>query len=302
VEGELVVGGAQRHRVHGLEHHRRLVRGRPDRGAGRQRQPGAHPELEERPRAAALVHAVVEQPRVAPHRDPPPGGAQVRLGGDRVLEVAQPVGRVGQQLHQRDLEVGGVPLGPARQGGGQPVEHQPAEALVVLGQIVELRLRQHHRRAVVLAGAVKVGVAGGLEGEGHRVEPRVEPGRRGAASPEADEPQLVGGEVAGPVDRDGEHLGRLLQLHHPDAAHAGAAGDHHVAGAEHGGRRAQQVHLKGDLVGADLQPVDPVERPGGAHHLAAPLVGAAVLGVGHGGHGTLRVNVATCWRWLRRTV
>ena len=49
--------------------------------------------------------AIVDQPRVAAHRDALAGGAQVRLGGDGVLVVAEVVADVGQQLDQGDAEV-----------------------------------------------------------------------------------------------------------------------------------------------------------------------------------------------------
>ena len=50
--------------------------------------------------------AVVDQPRMAPHRDALARGREVGLVGDRVLAVGQVVGGVGQQLDQRDAEVG----------------------------------------------------------------------------------------------------------------------------------------------------------------------------------------------------
>ena len=40
-----------------------------------------------------------------------------------------------------DADVGGVALGPVAARAGQPVEHQPAEALVVLGEVVDRRAR-----------------------------------------------------------------------------------------------------------------------------------------------------------------
>ena len=65
---------------------------------------------------------------------------QVRLVGDGVLEVAQVVALVGEQLEQRDAEVGRVALDPGRVALRDQVEQQLPEARVVLGQVVERRL------------------------------------------------------------------------------------------------------------------------------------------------------------------
>ena len=50
--------------------------------------------------------AVVEQRAWRRTETPPPGGAEVGLGRDRVLEVAEVVGDVGEQLDERDADVG----------------------------------------------------------------------------------------------------------------------------------------------------------------------------------------------------
>ncbi len=63
-------------------------------------------QLHPRAGVAAVVHAVVDEARVAAHRDAPAGRAEVGLGGDRVLRVAQVVGDVGEQLDERDAEIG----------------------------------------------------------------------------------------------------------------------------------------------------------------------------------------------------
>ena len=94
--------------------------------------------MHEGARVAAFVHEVVDQPRVAAHRDALAGGGEVGLVGDRVLPVGEVVGGVGQQLDQRDAEIGRRALGPARHQQAQAVEHQAAEALVVLGQVVDV--------------------------------------------------------------------------------------------------------------------------------------------------------------------
>ncbi len=65
--------------------------------------PSPSDDLERDPdaRARAVVHRVVDQPRVPAHGGAPARRAEVRLGRDRVLEVAERVGRVGEQLDER---------------------------------------------------------------------------------------------------------------------------------------------------------------------------------------------------------
>ena len=102
-------------------------------GGGRRPQPQPHPGV------APLVHAVVDEPGVAAQRDPAPRGAEVGLGGDRVLAPRQLVGHVGQRLHQRDADVGRVALRPRRRQLAEPLQHGAAEAGEVLGQVVDAR-------------------------------------------------------------------------------------------------------------------------------------------------------------------
>ena len=133
------------------------------------------------------------------HRGPPPRGAEVGLGGDRVLVVAEVVADVGEQLDERDAEVGGAALAPVRHRHGEAVEDQPAEAGVVLGEVVEVRRRQLRLgRHVVVGRAVEVRRAVDLERERHlrRARDRSPPAGRGDRG-ERHEPQRVGREVAG---------------------------------------------------------------------------------------------------------
>ena len=62
-------------------------------------------DLESHPgaRVAAVVHGVIQQAGVAAHRGALAGGAQVGLGGDGVLVVAEFIAHVGQQFDQRHL-------------------------------------------------------------------------------------------------------------------------------------------------------------------------------------------------------
>ncbi len=55
---------------------------------------------------AAFAQFVIHQPRVTPHGNPLARGVEIRLGRDCILEIAQVVPDVGQQLDERDAEVG----------------------------------------------------------------------------------------------------------------------------------------------------------------------------------------------------
>ena len=52
--------------------------------------------------------AVIDQPRVPADGDAPPRGAEIRFRADRVLLIAQLIADVGQQLDQRDAQIGGI--------------------------------------------------------------------------------------------------------------------------------------------------------------------------------------------------
>ena len=205
-------GGVQR-----LEHHRRPGEGglelarrdgrtrgvvaAEDPRAGRDRgavraATGGDVDRDPRPGVAAVVHEVVEEPGVASDRDAPTAGPEVRLGRDRVLEVAELVTDVRQQLDEGDLLVRRVALPPAGHDEGEAVEQEPAEARVVLGEVVDLRARHDLRWALVLGAAVEVGGAVDLEREVDLGQLRVEPVGRMVVDGRAGEHQAVRREVA----------------------------------------------------------------------------------------------------------
>ncbi|THD35873.1 MAG: hypothetical protein E7773_07950 [Sphingomonas sp.] len=137
----------QRHGVHRLEHrcHRRGVAGdawRVDRGdlcreRGARRDDDAVPrglEVHPRPRVAAFVERVVEQPRMPSHRHSPPRGLEIGLGRDRVLIIAQIIGDIGEHFDQSDVDIGGMLGGRVARIGGEVVEHQRAKRGIVLRQ------------------------------------------------------------------------------------------------------------------------------------------------------------------------
>ena len=102
---------------------------------------------------------------MAAQRDAAARGADVGLGADRVLLVAQVIGGVGERLDHRDAEIGGVRLGPARRQHRQAVEHHLTKTAVVLGQVVDVGSALRRRRAAVGRQAVGGRGAAGLEGE-----------------------------------------------------------------------------------------------------------------------------------------
>ena len=59
----------------------------------------------------------------------------MRLGGDRVLIIAQLVGGIGQRLDQRDLDARGIGRHRRTERDRQMIEQQLAEAGVVARQI-----------------------------------------------------------------------------------------------------------------------------------------------------------------------
>ena len=112
---------------------------------------------------------------MAAHRRPAPRGAEVRLGGDGVLVVAEVVAGVGEQLDEATSEVRRVALAPVRHDDGEAVEHQAPEARVVLGEVVDLRAAASSGSSqLVVGGAVELARAVDLEREGDLGEDRVE--------------------------------------------------------------------------------------------------------------------------------
>ena len=90
-------------------------------------------DVQERPRVAALVQPVIDQPGMPPHRDPLPGCAEVGFGGDGVLLIAEMVADIGKQLDQHHADIGDVPFPPVGHCDRQAVEEQPPQPTVVAG-------------------------------------------------------------------------------------------------------------------------------------------------------------------------
>ena len=280
----------------------RVVRADGDAGVGDERdvrverQVGRDPGVDPSARVAALVHPVIDEPRVPPDGDPPPGRRQVGLGGHGVLVITQVVSDVGQHLHQRDPQVGGVPLGPARHDHRQAIEDDLAEARVVLGEVVDLGLVGNRRWARGLRGAVEVGTSACGEGEVDLSVAGIEARQRFVAGPAVlllDQPEGVGRGVAGAVDPDRQEILLVRAaavdpgLHDPEVADAPAAVDADVGRADPLGGLVEEVdHQAAGVPFADLEGVDPVEVRVPGLAVAADVGVAPVVPAGESGvHG-----------------
>ena len=278
--GERSVGsGAGEHEVGEIE---------VDVAVGFQRDPGAC--------VAPFVKPIVHQPRVSPHRDAPARGSEIGLGRDRVELVAELIGFVGQQLDQREFQVGHVPLAQLRHGRGQPVKQQRTKAREVTREIVDVGRRCSRLGRARLWLAIELGRAIDSEAEldagiaridavRHAARQRLGRQRvmtaaRGDVVYELDQAQAVGGEVAAPIDRDGQAhvavvVGREVRRQHLDVANAIATFDAHIALVEFLGQRSEQARVQRDAVVQHLDFVEPAQEA--AHlHQRAPMIDAAV--------------------------
>ncbi len=286
-------GGAEEGRVGveigGIGQYRPRRRGRADQcraDARGELRPGRHDpvgpaaggEVHSRVGVAPVVHAVVDETPVARRRDAVPAGVEVGFGArPGILAIAQVVAGIGQQLDQGHAEIGRQPLLPAGVAQRDQIDHQPAEALIVLRQIVERRLRQRRRLADDRDAAVEGRRAAGLEAEPRLRAPSVDPGM--------DEPQHVTGKVALAIDKDKEpqRLGRVRgDPGHPHAEDAHPA-DHRKIRGRQRRRRLQERHFenvalvrRGQRRAAVFDKVDAVERMRRrSQYRGAPVVVAA---------------------------
>ncbi len=201
-----------RHRRHfglAVEAHRRS-NARYELVARLDRPRAAHVQMQESPGVAAVVHRVVHELRVQLRRLPLARRVEEGLVGDGVLEVAEVVAFVREQLEQRNTGVGGAALGPCRVPLRDEVEQHLAEARVVLGEVVQHRLAEDVGRTILGRRAVEVDRAAGPEidrGDGEQAVDGVEvvAPDAGVVTRPADREQ-VGREVALLIHFDVEHL------------------------------------------------------------------------------------------------
>jgi len=235
----------------------------------REHEVGADVEVHPRARARPFVHEIVEEARMPAHRDALARGAEVGLGGDRVLVVAEVIAEVCEQLHDDDAEIGGAALLPIGHDLREPIEQDLAKAAVVLGEVIERRRGRDRRLARRRGGAVERRRALGLEREVDR---------RGDGIP-----ILRGlGCVGLRISDDGERvLGGVAEL---VGAH-----DEHVVGRRQrrevgpllgreivGVRGVGEVLLIGAIGPQDAQPL--AAHTAGEHEVALAVAGAVAVG------------------------
>ena len=146
------------------------------------------------------MEVVVHEAAVPPHGDALPGRAEVGFRSDRVLVIAELVPGIGNGFDQRHLHIGRVSFGPIWHQGRQAVEHELAEAGVILGQVIDIRGRHVLGWADVFNLAVEVARAVDLESESDRRKLRIEPGGRIAILFVRDQTQDVVGVIPRAVD------------------------------------------------------------------------------------------------------
>ena len=248
-------------------------------------------QVDERPRVPPVVHPVVDQPGVTPGRDPMPNRLEIRLVGDRVLEIREAVALVREQFEERDPEIGRVALDPARVQLRKQIEQHPPEAGVVLRHVVEERLREQPWLARDDVAAVHVDRARGHEREPDRGEVTIEHG-------DAVDPQRVNREIARPVGNDLQ-IRRSVRVElagHRDGLHPDDPGPALDRDARWLGREAEGVRGVGRVSGVrrrhrpneedaqdpvvrrvHLDPIDAVQV-GACQQHSAPLFGIALAG------------------------
>ncbi|WP_208696070.1 hypothetical protein [Mesorhizobium sp. M8A.F.Ca.ET.057.01.1.1] len=319
VQGEFVLRLIERRHIHhGLEHPRpcierlgeplgiarqRLGQAAATRpvGAGQQHGAGRHQrwvglgavridrDAHEGAGVAALAGPITEQPRMPPSRGAQPGPRQIGLGAHRVLVVAREVGPEGQRFDQGDAEIRGAAFSPARHGHRHAIDHQPPEALVILGEVVDRgrrrRLRQRRRRRQ----GVEIGRAIGLERELDQRQRRIETGGR-RVEVAAAQHQPVAREIAGPVEAQPHRLGigarsggDDLDADDPDTALDGevlpAQIGHAVGPEEHHVEQPLPQRRAGRIVIEHFEVIEPVEaQPADLHLGAQQLLSSLAVG------------------------
>ena len=138
-------------------------------GSGR-----AHGHVDKVPRVVAVSHPIVDQARVPLGRDSPACGVEIGFGGDRVLGVGNPVGGGGQQLDQGHFRRCGPWIAPPWNELREAVQHQPPEALIVSGEIIDRRQVGCQIIGGGVGAAVESLLAGEPEADGNCRQYRIE--------------------------------------------------------------------------------------------------------------------------------
>ena len=259
-----------------------------------------HPDA----RIAALVHAVVAQPRMAAQRDAMERGAGVCFGCGRVLGIGELVADIGKELGDSDRKIGAGSLRPIGHEEPKAVEQHTAKALVIPGKIVDARRRRWFGGACRDGPAVELGRTGRLERKSHAREPRVKAGGRLVAFPLCDQGKGVYGEIAGSIHRDGENVTSRRNADGAEILDPLATKDPNVFGGQSGSALRYPAGLARQWMNemefqfglrfiGDFKEIDAVKerssvRPDRrAHAFAAVLIAAEEHGIGEisGSHG-----------------
>ena len=212
------------------------------------------------------------------------GRAEVGLGRHGVLSVGEVVGDVGEQLDERDADIGHVTLAPLGHEQRHAVEHQPAEPGVVTHEVIDRRCFARCSGTVLLGLAIEGVVAGDGEAELGALVALVEAGEgttgRPAAVVDVDDTHLVGRRISGTIEGELEALLLVFVVGRPaadrddlDAGDPLAANDAEVARGQVLGHPGEEVDAEMDSVVTHLDLVDPIEPVG--NDAIEPGVGGA---------------------------
>ena len=119
---------------------------------------------------------------MAAQRDALARGSEISFGGDGVLLIGKLIAHIGQHFHQGYADIGGVAAAPIRHEYAHAIQHQAAEAGVILGEIIEARIRRRRRRTGSNAGAIEIRFALHLERELNLAQARIKTSRRRIAA------------------------------------------------------------------------------------------------------------------------
>ena len=128
-------------------------------------------------RVAAVVHAVVDQPRVPGRRDAVQAGVEEALGRrPGILPVAEIVARIGEQLDQRHAEIGRQALLPARVALGDRGRPSAGGSSDSPWRGSRARARSEPPVGIPPGAAIELGRAAGLEAEARLRALRIDTG------------------------------------------------------------------------------------------------------------------------------
>ncbi len=102
---------------------------------------GSQLDLYPHTRVTSLERQIVHQAGVSPDGQAATGRSEIGLRGHGVLLVTQVIRDIGQELDERNAEVSRRPLRPRRDKKRETIQHNPPEARIVLGQIVDIGFR-----------------------------------------------------------------------------------------------------------------------------------------------------------------